>query len=141
MPRVISSLKIFQNFEFQIFDDHEQLYLKDLLIVIHYEPSIINRYSMVSRVLQNLDYRPSTNTLETKIDTIATEITTLFPDNKKAEFLAEQVHLLLKKTKGRRYSNQLLAMACMWLHTSHALYSQILEDNVITMPNDKYVQR
>ncbi len=61
MPRVICSLKIFENLQFELYDDHEQIYLKDLVLGIDEEPSVINRYSLVSRVLHNLDYRPSTD--------------------------------------------------------------------------------
>ena len=65
----------------------------------------------------------------------------MFPENRKAAFLSEQLELLLKKPKARRYSNNILAMACMWEHVSHTLYVQIQEDDVLTLPSDKYVHR
>ena len=99
MPQVICSLKIFENLQFQLYDDHEQIYLKDLVPGIDGDPCVINRYSLISRILHSLDYRPSTNTLEKRTQGIAKDLTDLFPENKKSEFLAEQIKLLESKPK------------------------------------------
>ena len=49
--------------------------------------------------------------------------------------------LAVKPSHGRRYSQDVLALACMWQNISPALYKQIQADGVLTLPNYKYVRR
>ena len=48
---------------------------------------------------------------------------------------------MVKTSNGRRYSQDVLALACMWQNESPALYKQIQVDGVLTLPNCKYVRR
>lgn len=59
---------------------------------------------------------------------------------KKTQFLIEQLSLSLKPTKGKRFSSYLLACSAMWENTSPALYKQILGENVLTLPTSKYLR-
>ena len=105
-------------------------------------PSKMTSVSFLKRLLSALDQREEKEqTTEEKINEIITMLDDLPLKNRKLDFIQEQLSLLTKKPKGRRYSNELLAMACMWVHVSHALYKQIRLDNVITLPDDKYVKR
>ena len=102
----------------------------------------ITSLSFLKRLLADLDDRKiKPKSVEEKIDDIIKMIDELPIKNKKLDFIQEQLSLLLKTPKGRRYSNELLAMACMWVHISHALYKQIRLDDVITIPDDKYAMR
>ena len=66
---------------------------------------------------------------------------TLLRGNVKIKFLCEQLLLVVKTSNGRRYSQDVLALACMWQNVSPALYKQIQADAVLTLPNYKYVRR
>ena len=56
-------------------------------------------------------------------------------------FFIEQIRLLFKKTKGRRYSPGLLAMAMMWQMTSPALYRQMLEEKTLCLPSVGHLKK
>ena len=58
----------------------------------------------------------------------------------KACFLTEQLLLLSKHTKGRRYSADLIATSTMWLLNSPSLYNQIRKE-VLTLPVPNYIKR
>ena len=82
----------------------------------------ITSLSFLKRLLADLDDRKITpKSVEEKIDDIIKMIDELPIKNKKLDFIQEQLSLLLKTPKGRRYSNELLAMACMWVHISLSL--------------------
>ena len=46
----------------------------------------------------------------------------------------------IQKT-GRRYSQALLGMACMWNSSSSSLYKQILNKGVLTLPSIRTINR
>ena len=62
-------------------------------------------------------------------------------DNKTVLFIIEQLELMLKEPKGRRYSPSLLAMACLLHNTSPACYRQMLKDGVIALPSKRHLRR
>lgn len=57
--------------------------------------------------------------------------------NKKVLFIKEQLQYILQKQT--KYTPQMLAMAAMWHMTSPVLYRTILEEEILTMPTERYV--
>ena len=78
-----------------------------------------------------------------KVDNVIEEINKLNQDhNKKILFIIDQLRLvLIDEPRQRRYSADLLAMACTWSSVSPALYRQIISDGVLTLPCPKYARR
>ncbi len=60
---------------------------------------------------------------------------------KKLYFLCEQLGLALVSPKKRRYSSDLLAAATLWKNTSTSLYKQLLEEDCLSLPSLRYLQR
>ena len=56
----------------------------------------------------------------------------------KIGFLIEQIELLENDPHGRRYSPELITMCFMWLQSSTASYTQILNDGVFSLPIHQY---
>ena len=71
MPRVICSIKIFKDLDYQIWSANEQLNIKDVVYGIDDEPRSMNSYSMLLSVLHSLNYRPDT---ETKTTTTSSQL-------------------------------------------------------------------
>ena len=65
----------------------------------------------------------------------------LLTSNHKLEFLKEQQSLLYTHPNGRRYSKNLLANAILWQNSSNACYSQILADDVLSLPSIRHLRR
>lgn len=63
------------------------------------------------------------------------------PHQQKLAFILEQLELLLKEPKRRRYSSFLIACAVVWQNTSPALYYQILNEGVLTLPAVSYLKQ
>lgn len=59
----------------------------------------------------------------------------------KMTFILEQLELLQKHSCQRRYSSFLLANAVMWQKTSPALYNQLLNEQVLTLPIVSHLKR
>ena len=55
-------------------------------------------------------------------------------------FITEQLKLSTVSKKGRRYSPNILASAALWENTSPALYRQIQEEGVLTLPSQKHIK-
>ena len=55
--------------------------------------------------------------------------------SKKISFLNEQLQLSITHKFGRRYSPDILACTALWKNTSPALYKQIIEDGILTLPS------
>ena len=79
--------------------------------------------------------------IEQMINEIVVMIDKLPVRSKKIDFIKEQLSLTNQNSHGRRYSKELIAMACMWESVSNALYKQIQSDDVLTLPATKYCQR
>ena len=62
-------------------------------------------------------------------------------DDTKIAFLCEQLELVLKPPKGRRYSPELLAWCCVLDRTSPACYGQMLSDGKLSLPCKKHLRR
>ncbi len=60
---------------------------------------------------------------------------------KKLTFVVEQLRLLRKTTKSRRYSSGFLWSALTWMKTSPALYNLMTEDGFFTLPSSSYLKR
>jgi hypothetical protein len=85
---------------------------------------------------------PSTEAIEF----VSALLQSLLPDldeemQKKMSFLLEQLELLQKTPKQRRYTSFLLATAMMWQMTSPALYNQLLGEHIITLPCVRQLKR
>lgn len=60
---------------------------------------------------------------------------------KKISFLTEQLNLSIVHKNARRYSSDILCQAVLWDCTSPALYRQIHQNGILTIPSPKHVQR
>ena len=105
-------------------------------------PEKIIRHSFLKKLVNALSEKcesPEDEVID--VESIAREIEDLPFDKKKQEFLSEQVRLLSKTPHQRRYSPDLLAMACMWLSVSPALYKQIQSEGVLQLPSERYARQ
>ena len=68
MSKIITSLKIFEDLHFQLWCRDEKLNVKDIVYGIDEEPTTINSYSLLSKVLYSLDVSPDTETIEKTVD-------------------------------------------------------------------------
>ena len=71
----------------------------------------MSSFSYCKLLLEQLDGKKDAPTLEQKIDKIIDEIKDLNIEDKKIEFISEQLNLMFKAPRGRRYSVDVLAMA------------------------------
>jgi len=60
---------------------------------------------------------------------------------RKLAFLTEQIELTAKEPNARRYSPSLLVIAAVWRTTSPALYKQIKESDMLTLPRVKHLDK
>jgi hypothetical protein len=60
---------------------------------------------------------------------------------KKLSFILEQLEMLQKSPKQRRYPSFLIASAMMWQMTSPALYNQLLGEGFLTLPSVRHLKR
>ena len=59
----------------------------------------------------------------------------------KLSFLVDQLQLALQPSKSRRYRANYLWTCIKWLKTSPALYKQILQDGLLTLPSISHLKR
>ena len=59
----------------------------------------------------------------------------------KLQFLVEQLELAFMSIQHRRYSPELLSMCVLWENTFSALYKQLREEGVITLPSTRYIKK
>lgn len=59
----------------------------------------------------------------------------------KLVFIREQLDLATHTPRRRRYSSLLLATAVMWDNVSPSLYRQMVAEDLLTLPSEKYVRR
>ena len=59
----------------------------------------------------------------------------------KVAFALEQLNLALKPKMGRRYSPDMLSCALQWMKTSPALYRQLLDEGLLTLPSVNHLQK
>ena len=64
-----------------------------------------------------------------------------FETKEKIGFLMEQLSLVYKKTKARRYSSSLLAITTLLQSISPACYKQLYNDVFLTVPTANYLKR
>ena len=82
----------------------------------------------------------STNTVEYCISLLEKSIPDLEEEvSRKVGFLKEQLKLSITNKFGRRYTPDLLSMAVIWKNVSNALYKQIYEEGILTIPAPKYL--
>ena len=60
--------------------------------------------------------------------------------SKQVAFLKEQLKLSNVKKANRKYSPDLLACAALWENTSPALYRQIQEEEILTLPTRRHIR-
>ncbi len=139
-PRIDYCVRIKESLEYEIFVQNkcvppgQVLGDKDA-------PSKVNSFSFLETLLNSLENFDCVVDLGEKIERISKEIEELKFDEKKQGFLSEQLKLLSKTPHQRRYSQDLLAMACMWRSVSPALYNQIRSDGIIQLPSDRYIRQ
>ena len=59
----------------------------------------------------------------------------------KLSFLVDQLQLALQPSKSRRYRANYLWTCIKWLKTSPALYKQVLEEGLFTLPSISHLKR
>ena len=139
-PVIDFSIKIRESLEYEIFFRNKGINVSDVL-VSEKSPKKITSYSFLKKLLDALAEKRQSPEEEIDVDKIAQEIEDLPFNKKQQEFLSEQVRLLSKTPHQRRYSPDLLAMACMWLSVSPALYKQIQSEGVIQLPSERYARQ
>jgi hypothetical protein len=60
---------------------------------------------------------------------------------RKLSFILEQLELLQKDPKQRRYSSFLLSCAVMWQSQSPALYSKLISEEILSLPAVSHLKR
>jgi hypothetical protein len=140
-PAIEYCLNIKESFGYEIFCHNVNVNVNEILPKEATRPTKVNSFEFLQKLIVSLEEKKRHPTLEEKIDGIVKEIKSLEVDEKKKEFLCEQLRLLSKNPHQRRYSPDTLALACMWLSVSPALYKQILADGVIQLPCEGYVRR
>ena len=81
---------------------------------------MVNSVSMITKSLEELkneDVRSDAQIIGNVVDEL--KRTSLW-GNVKIKFLCEQLLLVVKTSNGRRYSQDVLALACMWRNVSPA---------------------
>jgi hypothetical protein len=144
-PKVTFSLVITENMEVMLYSHGVQMSLNSIAHITGL--GSINKCSQVLNILSFLkafseSSPPATDTLKQCI----TLVKTLIPhadDNlaRKLMFIAEQLNLATKGPKNRRYSSLLLATTVLWDNVSPALYHQIVAEDLLTLPGEKWVRR
>ena len=140
-PSVTFCVTIHLSMDLTIWFNGEKVSVCDL---IKEAPAKLKSLSCLKKLLVILDEKKIDEKIKSEeemIDEIVEKIDELPTQSRKINFIKEQLFLVLKKPQGRRYSKELLAMACMWENVSHALYKQIQLDDVITLPTAKHVRR
>ena len=129
-PRVEYCLRIHPSLEYQVWVRDTQLSVTDLCEKSFSVP-MVNSVSMITKILcsledlKNEDVRSDAQIIGNVVDEL--KRTSLW-GNVKIKFLCEQLLLVVKTSNGRRYSQYVLALACMWQNVSPALYKQIQVD-------------
>ncbi len=122
----------------EVYWNKKKLQLSDIFSA---SENITSFYSL-EEALHFLDGKPDDTSVDEKVSRIIDELKDLeISNDKKLGFVCEQLNLMTKKPHSRSYSQDLLAMACMWESVSPATYEQIQRDNVLTLPSAKYVRR
>ena len=109
--------------------------------------SRLERTSDIINILQKIAviYERSTSEKERNHTLIKSFTTALrestMADDKHIIFFTEQLELIFKEPKGRRYSPSLLAMAVL-IHTiSPACYRKLLADGILLLPSERHLRR
>ena len=140
-PKIDYSLRVTDSFEYEVFCNNRPVQITKVSSNV---PEKVNKYSNLDRLLRLLEENEKLLADQSpgeKIETVAKEIENLPFDSEKQKFLSEQVRLLEKNSHQRRYSPDILAMACMWYSVSPALYRQIQADGVLQLPSIRYVKQ
>ena len=141
-PKVKYCLKIFDSLQYEVWLRDKKVSLKDIISGMNEEPHVLDSFDMLQKAIQILDDYPEEDiSHEQHMEMIVEKLLFLFPQNPKVYFLCEQLLLLTKNPLQRRYSPNVLAMACMWKSTSSVLYRLILAEDLLTLPGEKYVNR
>ena len=102
---------------------------------------VLNILAYLKRLSEDKSLQ-ATNTVEYCSSLLEKTLPDLEEDiSKKVGFLTEQLKLSIKNKFARRYSPDMLGMAAIWQNCSPALYKQIWEEGVLTIPAPKYLDR
>ena len=136
VPTVNYSIDIAKNMHYKLYCGTSEL---DRCNLCSDFPDMITSASMFNDLYEELGhYFTSITRQKIYVDVIThtLDLITTNEDNaKKIDFIKEQVKLLVQINKGRRYSNNMLALGVMWHSYSPNLYRRILKDNVLTLPS------
>ena len=142
-PEIGYCLKLDSSMDLEIWVKDVKLSEADLrencfpLSSIHSVSIVINILRALEEMMNN--FKTGEKIIENIVDQLKN--TSLWETDAKIKFLCEQLMLAVKPPHGRRYSPDVLALACMWQNVSPALYRQIQSDGILTLPNYKYVRR
>ena len=140
-PNIEYCLKVDSSLEYQVWLRDVKLSETDIRGK-YFPVGAVNSVPSVTNILSTLEELNDHKSEEKLVDNLVDELkhTSLWEDAK-IKFLCEQMMLAIKPTHGRRYSQDVLALACMWQNVTPALYKQIQADEILTLPNYKYVRR
>lgn len=122
---------------------------------VHLPPSklahvVAGEFSQASQVLNSIAYLKNLseegNNQSDVIDHAVILLKSVLSDleeehQRKLSFIIEQMELLLKEPRRRRYSSFTIACAIMWQNTSAALYNQLLGEGILTLPAVGYLKQ
>jgi hypothetical protein len=144
-PKVIFSLLITEKLEVILHSHGIKVSLKSIVHITGL--GVVNKCSQVLNVLSFLKaFSESTPPATDILQQCVSLLEDLIPhadENlaRKLTFIAEQLNLAKKGSKNRRYSALLLATAVMWDNVSPALYRQMISEDLLTLPGEKWVRR
>jgi hypothetical protein len=144
-PKTLASLCVTENLDFEMWCQEVHLPLRQVAHITKSE-----KVSSADEILNLLSFLKSLSSIDVpwkdQIMQCAETLEALLPTLDGAlqgqiAFFAEQLMLVLKEPKQRRYSSFLLATAAMWLNASTVLYKQLLRDNLFIVPCISHLKR
>ena len=141
-PTVIYGLTVSEDLTISPFCDDNLVDLKKL--GLNYGAKL-RRYSDLNEIFESLDsYRKNQSSDSRARNSVQSAINSLstpeLSSNKTVVFIIEQLDLLFRKARGRRFSSSLFSLAII-IHTiSSACYRQILDDGLIIFPTERRIR-
>ena len=141
-PTIKYSLKILHSLDYEVWLEGNKVNLSGSVNdKISKMPKRLTSIIEIKEILDYLEDAP----LSSDEDIISNIIRKLkqprFEDNKVIAFIVEQLSLLYKSPRQRRYSPSMLAMTCMLERMSPSCYNQMYRDAWIILPTADYLRR
>ena len=139
-PTIKYSLKILRSLDYEVWLEGNKVNLSGSVNdKISKMPKRLTSIIEIKEILGYLEGAPLSS------DVISSIIRKLkqprFEDNKVIAFIVEQLSLLYKSPRQRRYSPSMLAMTCMLERMSPLCYNQMYRDAWIILPTADYLHR